>query len=286
MTTSTTPVISIVTVNYNHAPGLRETLDSVFTQSGVLDLEQIVIDGGSTDGSVDVLKLYAEQIHYAVSEPDKGIYHAMNKGIRASSGDYVLFLNSGDRLCDRDVLSDMTPALQGRQDLVYGNSLQKVEEEGRTAWKEGVAPSSLTPLVFFRSGICHQAVFFKRTLLNELKGYDESYRIAGDWELVARALLAGCQTLHVNRAVACYEGDGLSRKMREVSEAEKQRLLDQHFPPGLQQDYQDYLACRSELIHLREVETWRQQILRQSWWLNLAMISKWRFKRKNTGLTS
>ena len=92
--------ISIITINYNNCEGLRRTIESVVNQT-CRDFEYIIIDGGSTDGSVDVIKRYADNIDYWVSEPDKGIYNAMNKGIRMATGDYVQILNSGDMFVRR-----------------------------------------------------------------------------------------------------------------------------------------------------------------------------------------
>ena len=97
------PKLSIITVNLNNREGLRKTAESVVSQT-YKDYEWIVIDGGSTDGSKELIEQYAEHISYWVSEPDKGIYNAMNKGIRQAHGEYFLFLNSGDSLCDDDIV--------------------------------------------------------------------------------------------------------------------------------------------------------------------------------------
>jgi len=110
------PKLSIITVNLNNAEGLRKTIESVVTQT-FTDFEYIIIDGGSTDGSVEIIKLYADKITYWVSEPDKGIYNGMNKGIMVAKGEYCQFLNSGDWLVNENVLKEVFADV----DIVYGD---------------------------------------------------------------------------------------------------------------------------------------------------------------------
>ena len=110
--------LSVITINYNNRDGLRKTIESVVNQT-CKDFEYVIIDGGSTDGSVDVIKEYADRINYWVSEPDKGIYNAMNKGIDVAQGEYCLFLNSGDYLFDNYVLSEVALHLDGT-DVITG----------------------------------------------------------------------------------------------------------------------------------------------------------------------
>jgi glycosyltransferase involved in cell wall biosynthesis len=95
--------LSVITINYNNCDGLRKTIESVVSQT-FTDFEYIIIDGGSTDGSVDVIKEYAGRIDYWVSERDRGCYHAMNKGVKVAQGEYVIFMNSGDSFYTNDVI--------------------------------------------------------------------------------------------------------------------------------------------------------------------------------------
>ena len=108
---------SIITINFNNREGLERTIKSVITQT-CQDFEYIIIDGGSTDGSIDIIKKYANKIHYWVSEPDNGIYHAMNKGVQFAHGEYLNFMNSGDFFIDIEVLSDLFPFLNN--DIITG----------------------------------------------------------------------------------------------------------------------------------------------------------------------
>ena len=116
--------ISIITINYNDKYGLSRTIDSVLNQT-YEDFEYIVIDGNSNDGSKEILKNHDLSIDYWVSEPDSGIYNAMNKGIRVAKGDYLLFLNSGDYLCDNDTIHNVAKEIDGGKDLYYGNAIFK-----------------------------------------------------------------------------------------------------------------------------------------------------------------
>ena len=112
--------ISIISINYNNKEGLRKTVESVVNQT-YKNFEYIVIDGGSTDDSTDILDEYHEKINYIVSEPDSGIYNAMNKGIKVAKGDYLLFLNSGDCLIDQFVIQKVITELNDKISIYYGN---------------------------------------------------------------------------------------------------------------------------------------------------------------------
>ena len=169
---------SIITINYNNIEGFRKTIESVVSQT-MCNFEWIIIDGGSTDGSRELIENNSEYISYYVSEPDKGIYNAMNKGIMASHGDYLLFLNSGDYLYDENVIKQVIPLLKDR-DIYVGriNSLGKdnaSEEEQADFSPEGI----LRKLTF--TWIPHQASFFKRTLFDTYGMYREDQRIVSDW---------------------------------------------------------------------------------------------------------
>ena len=113
--------ISIITINYNEKVGFEKTIKSVLNQS-YQDFEFIIIDGGSTDGSINVIEKYKDSISYWVSEPDKGVYNAMNKGIRASKGEFVIFMNGGDCFNNDLVLEEIAPMLNDEFDVYYGNN--------------------------------------------------------------------------------------------------------------------------------------------------------------------
>lgn len=152
--------LSIITVNRNNTEGLRKTIESVVSQT-YTDFEYIIIDGASTDGSVDIIKEYADRITYWVSEPDNGIYNAMNKGILKAKGEYLQFLNSGDWLTNNDVLKYVFD-LRRDEDVLYGDEFlfYNINKIVRKAY-----PQKLTFYDLFVGSISHEGSFYKDTYL-------------------------------------------------------------------------------------------------------------------------
>ena len=148
---------SIITINYNNKEGLRKTIESVVGQS-FRDFEYIIIDGGSTDGSIEVIKEYAGKVDYWVSEPDKGIYHAMNKGVLQAHGEYLNFMNSGDEFYNNGVLQEVAPSLDS--DIVVGKIVH-----GTEVW--GFHKEDITLMDLIRGTVLHQASFFRKELFDE-----------------------------------------------------------------------------------------------------------------------
>ena len=166
---------SIITINYNNCEGLRRTIESVVNQT-CRDFEYIIIDGGSTDGSVDVIKQYANQIDYWVSEQDKGIYNAMNKGVVVSKGEYCLFMNSGDCLYNDSVICDVLS--QGLDADVVAGSVVYIDGEINES------PKNITFDTFYFGGwVNHEASFIKKEIMIRFP-YDENYRIVSDWKFL------------------------------------------------------------------------------------------------------
>jgi glycosyltransferase involved in cell wall biosynthesis len=179
-----TPLISVITINFNDRVGLERTFESVFNQT-FQDFEYIVIDGGSNDGSKELIEENTGKISYWISEPDKGIYNAMNKGISAAKGDYLLFLNSGDILYKNDVLKSCETYLCN-EDIISGN-LSFVENERN--WL-GKTPETLSFYRFFTDTLYHPCSFIKKTAFDTFGWYDEEYKICSDWKWF---LLAICK---------------------------------------------------------------------------------------------
>ena len=146
--------LSIITINRNNAEGLRETMGSVFRQT-YCDFEYIVIDGASTDGSAEYIRAHADQLTYWVSEKDTGIYNAMNKGVRAAKGEYLLMLNSGDFLVDDRVIERILPELDGT-DIVQGNTIEGQKRN------RGYGKSDITFLDVMGGNFLHQNIFIDR----------------------------------------------------------------------------------------------------------------------------
>lgn len=218
------PKISIVTVVLNAVGGIDRCVASVLGQT-YDNIEYLVIDGGSTDGTLDRLARYRDRIDYLVSEPDRGLYHAMNKGIRAATGDYVYFLNSDDVFCDDRVVADVAAAIVRNPsvDLVYGDVLMR---SGTERVRKPQVPV-LTRESLCRQGFCHQALFARRETLARTGGFSEEYRIVADGDWLARALAAGATSLHIDRDIADFSLEGLSGTSNW--RAEKRRSLRANF---------------------------------------------------------
>lgn len=209
---------SIITINFNHRDGLQETIRSVISQS-CKDYEFIVIDGGSTDGSREVIENYINYISYWVSEPDKGIYNAMNKGIMVANGDYLIFMNSGDAFYNEKVLEDSLPYMH--YDIVQGyaknlDSSQSIHCLVKIPNREyGFSPS-----------VHHQASFFRKKLFDNSL-YDENYKIVSDWKFyIEQLILYNSSFFRMPVVVAMYEGGGLSESQRELDFEERKDILE------------------------------------------------------------
>lgn len=197
--------ISVVTVCYNAEQTIEETIQSVVNQT-YDNSEYIIIDGGSTDGTVDIIKKYADCLAYWVSEPDKGIYDAMNKGIAVASGDYINFMNAGDSFADRKVLENIFNNVKNvaGSDIIYGDAI--------FAYPWGKVLIKPRPLTDFKSfdPIFHQSSF---TRLSRLKTtpFDISYKIAGDYNFFYHSYIDGKKFYYLDSVIAVFDAaDGIS----------------------------------------------------------------------------
>lgn len=192
------------------------------------DYEYIVIDGGSTDGSNDLIRAFADKLSYWVSEEDKGVYHAMNKGIRVAKGEYLLFLNSGDYLTDDCVFEYVVGHLDD-SDIIYGDLLFV---EGAKSYV-GFYPSKLSFTYFVEGSLPHPGSFIKRKLFEEIGCYDESLKICSDWKFFLDAICRYNVTYkHIEKTIAAFYLDGLSSKPENVHviEEEKRKVLNSCYP--------------------------------------------------------
>jgi len=225
--------LSIITVNYNNLEGLKKTVKSVLHQTWK-EFEYIVIDGGSTDGSKDFIESQRDKIDYWVSEQDKGIYNAMNKGIKAASGEYLLFLNSGDVLIDNpNILNFCKEKLQ--EDIVAFDCFLEKENKvvGRRAHIE-------KPTLFYviQYGFKHQSTFIKKSLFEKLGLYNEFYKIASDYEFWIRCFLDSSTTSKsYNNPLAVFQLNGISQN---GGWGEEHQLIEQELLPHLITDYKKY----------------------------------------------
>lgn len=225
---------SIITVNYNNKNGLRRTIESVILQTHH-DFEYIVIDGGSTDGSTDVLKEYNNQITYWISEPDKGIYNAMNKGIAKASGDYLNFMNSGDCFYNDHVLEDVSNH-QLTQDMIVGRDFHYNYQTGLGF--ATILPRRITMLTFYMQTLPHQSTFFHRRLF-ENSLYDENLRIVSDMKFyIQKICIDDCSIELIDDIICRREADGISKTQNELRISERQAVINHILPKGVIKDYQ------------------------------------------------
>lgn len=231
--------ISIITVNRNNAEGLERTIKSVITQT-YANYEFIVIDGASTDRSIDIIKQYSTYISFWVSEKDTGIFNAMNKGIEHSTGDYCYFLNSADSFFNNNVLNSIfgsqtynAPFINGHQINDFGDYTQKVPCLNRP----------LTLFDFYWGTIKHQATFIRRDLFQKYGMYDESLKITSDWKFFLQTIgLRNEQPTFVDVDIVLFEWDGLSTNPQLAASHAKERIqvLNENISKSIQRDYEHF----------------------------------------------
>ena len=226
--------LSIITINLNDAEGLKKTIQSVVNQTVFEQIEYIIIDGGSTDNSPEVIEQYASYLSYYQVGPDRGIYKQMNKGVSVSSGEYLLFLNSGDNLHNPTAIESIFNELNGI-DLVIGEMvflatglLFEVSEE-------------LSLLSFMQGSLPHNATFIKRNWLEQYP-YDESLKIVSDWKFFVQAIVLGNASYKIVKSIISdFDCNGISSKNRDLCEIEKESALKEMFPQRVLDDYRHFL---------------------------------------------
>lgn len=236
-------MLSIITINLNNKAGLAETFASVFCQQAA-PFEYIVIDGGSTDGSRELIQQHAGQLTYWISEKDRGIYDAMNKGIAAARGEYFLFLNSGDSLAEPDTL-ERCQQYQTRYpeaDILYADFYQV--SEGETAPKQYRYPARFTLKELKKHIPCQQASLVKATLLKETGNFPLRYRIASDYWMYVKSFLLGKKWVHMNFVMARYNTDGLSVSQAQICYTEMNEIWKELVPEPMRRDIDRWDALK------------------------------------------
>lgn len=220
--------ISIITINYNDKVGLEKTIHSVIAQTWN-DFEFLVIDGNSTDGGKEVMARYADKIDFALSEPDTGVYNAMNKGIHAATGEFVIFMNSGDEFYNNDVLKEAVALMTGDYGIFYGDIIvKKPHSERRKNY-----PDQLTFAYFYTNALCHQAAFIKRQLFHDHFFYNEDYKIYSDGEFFLYTICKmDVPYKHIDLVIAIYDFTGISStpKYEKLHEDERMKSIHKFFP--------------------------------------------------------
>lgn len=246
--------VSVITISYNNCQGLQKTIESVVNQS-FTDYEYIVIDGGSTDGSIDIIEQYNEYITYWVSESDRGIYNAMNKALLQAKGQYVHFLNSGDVYANSQVLQTFfggqnrdVALLRGVQICDYGNKTER--------WLN-IGNRPITLYDMYTNTLLHQATFIRRDLFEKYGTYDEKLKIVSDWKFFLKAILGGEQTEFQNEDVVIFEMFGIStnRSHGEILLQERDLVLRELIPSNILTDYERLKVLENENYIVRFVRS-------------------------------
>ena len=224
------PKFSIITVTYNAEKVLEDTIQSVIFQT-YRNVEYIIVDGASKDHTLDIVNKYHNRINKVISEPDKGLYDAMNKGIQLATGDYLCFLNAGDKFHDSETLQKVVHTLKGQElpDVIYGETAI-VDEEGHFLHMRRLSTPAHLNWKSFKQGmlVCHQAFFANRELaINHL--YDLQYRFSADFDWCIR-IMKKAKCLHNTRLTLIdYLNEGMTTKNHKASLKERFCIMAKHY---------------------------------------------------------
>lgn len=233
--------VSIITINYNNATGLERTIKSIVSQNHT-DFEYLVIDGNSSDRSIDIIKENESRIDFWISEPDSGIYNAMNKGIKLAKGEYILFVNSGDVIQTQADIRGIIGQISD-EDIIYFNL--EIADSNVNYIKS--YPDQLDFKHFAEDSLPHTASFIKRELLVNYGYYSENMKIASDWAFFIDAVcLSKCTYKHVNETFSTFFIDGIS------SDATNRMLLQTERNQHIASAYPLYNSMYSEWMDKKE----------------------------------
>ncbi len=223
------PKFSIITVTYNAGKVLEDTIQSVITQT-YKNVEYIIVDGKSTDSTMDIVNRYREHIHTIVSEPDKGLYDAMNKGIDLATGDYLCFLNAGDELHEDDTLQLIVHSLNGEKelpDVIYGETAI-VDEEGHFLRMRRLSTPEHLTWKSFQHGmlVCHQAFMPRRDLAVK---YNLKYRFSADFDWCIRIMKKSRVLHNTHLTIIDYLNEGMTTRNHKASLKERFHIMCHHY---------------------------------------------------------
>lgn len=223
-----TPKFSVITVCYNAQAVIEDTIQSVISQT-YHHIEYIIIDGGSKDGTLNIINRYRDRIAIVISEPDRGLYDAMNKGIRLATGDYLCFLNAGDSFHEDDTLLQMIHSIHENQlpDVLYGETELVDQERHFVRMRRLQAPEVLT-WKSFRQGmvVCHQAFFPRR---DRVVPYDLHYRYSADFDWCIRIMKQSHVLHNTHLTLIDYLSEGMTTRNRNISLKERFRIMTKHY---------------------------------------------------------
>lgn len=234
-------IISIITVSYNAVKTIEETIKSVIEQS-YDNLEYIIIDGKSTDGTLNIIKKYKKYINYWISEPDNGIYDAMNKGVKIATGNYLFFLGADDRILPNVVSNIFNDLLDNKPKLICGNIIYESNLNKRVK-------SNISKKIYLHNTIHHQSAFYHKELFSDFK-YDLNYKITADYELNIIIFLKYRKDMkYINLDIADCNDDGISRINILEAQLEMMEIRNKYFS-YIQNLILDFVAMLKMKIHL------------------------------------
>ena len=254
--------LSIITINRNNADGLEKTILSVIDQE-FTNYEYIIIDGNSTDNSVEIIKEHSEYVSFWISEPDSGIYNAMNKGIKRATGEYVIFMNSGDCFFNNYSLKKIF-SIEHLEDFLIGETIIDWKH-----FKEKMSiPSKLTSYFLMTEAVNHQATIIKRKLFDEIGYYDENLKICADWKFVLIAFVKYNKSIKkITEIIALMDVNGISSSKTSLPQKRREReeTILTCFP-HLYDDYKElYRLKRFTFYRLKKHIKWRFRNLIRNW---------------------
>lgn len=276
-------LLTIISINRNNSTGLAKTMESVYAQTR-RDFEYVVVDGASKDDSVEVLQrfvpLFGGRLKW-VSEPDKGIYHAMNKGIRMASGEYIEILNSGDCLVSQDVVEKMFDALEkeGHPSILYGNMLKDFPN-GRVHRDKCFAGEEITLLGMYIGTLNHSPAYIRRSLFDKYGPYDESLKVDSDWKWYLQAIVLGEEKpVYADIDVTLFDMTGISETNTVLTKAERELVLKELIRPTILADYDEWVPSIRQMRRIKR-HPWAYKLV---WFLErvLFKMEKWKDKRIN-----
>ncbi|MCH9661234.1 MAG: glycosyltransferase [Bacteroidetes bacterium] len=262
--------LTIITINYNNVQGLERTLKSVQAQGITNGLEYIVIDGGSTDGSMELIESFSTSIDYWKSEPDQGVYDAMNKGIQKASGEYLLFLNSGDHFYSDLSLKDQLSKMHGASIIAFSietklNGVSKVKHH----------PADFTLDFLYTDTFAHQSTLIKKSLFDSVGLYSTAYKIVSDWKFFLDATVKhGATYKSVEEVFTTYYLDGMSATADGtlIRKKERREILAKDYG-FLNKDYQEFQLLKSNRFKaLKAMESSGVTRKLNSLWLRLLLL--------------
>ncbi|MDB5287959.1 MAG: glycosyl transferase [Mucilaginibacter sp.] len=222
------PTLSVITIVYNNVRDIERTMLSVLNQT-YRQIEYIVVDGASTDSTLDIIKRYENRIASLISEEDNGIYDAMNKGLKLATGDYVIFMNSGDEFYANDTVEKVFASADDA-DIYYGETEMINDQLQSLGERRHKAPENFTWRSFnYGMSISHQAIYIKRSLTEP---YDPKYQLSADIDWIIRAAKKAKRIVKVNGYVAKYLVGGMSKTKHRQSLAERFDIMKRHYGLG------------------------------------------------------